>query len=222
MPYRLRRRAARTKEMVSRVTGKLTIYDLSSQMYSLEHFTADMAEVKTSIQNELDARAVDAVVEGCRQIKGTAYDYLFADVWVPIGSPILGAITLSAVIAAVKFVLPWVWKFVLVAVAIWVIDILRPKPQYYCDIDGQAFWTLAELTAHRRTAHPEIPPYECPYCGSAFNTPEELMAHIKECPLAPKPDMWENIKWILILAVGGILAITIVPKVAEVLIPKKK
>lgn len=198
----LRLTRMRTKKMMlSRITGKLQIYELVRCMDTCDHFTADMTQLKTGIQTQFDSQGVDAQVDNCRQLVEPSYDYLLTDTWLPAESPILPIIIVAAI---------FIIKVVIVAAAIYLVsravhDTWFPTQTYYCDICGEGFSSIAELTAHRRTAHPEVPPYQCPYCGSAFNTAAELDAHVKECPLrGGGPD------WTLILVIIAGIAVTVI------------
>jgi len=200
----------RTKKMVSPLTGKLTIYELVRTQDTCGHFTANMTELKTGIQNELTAQSFDAQVEACTQIQEINYDYLLTDIWMPAESPIAPVIILG-ILLVLKYVIP----VIIAGIVIWAVqkavhDTWLPPQTFWCDICGQEFPSITALTAHRRTAHPTAAAYQCPYCGSAFATAEELNKHIPECPLktGPGPD------WVLILAlIAGItVTVIVVPK----------
>ena len=199
----------RRKQMVSPLTGKLTIYELVRTQDTCSHFTANMTELKTGIQNELTAQSYDAQVEACSQIQETNYDYLLTDIWMPAASPIAPLILLAIILIATIVI-----GATITIVSKSIHDTWIPTQKYYCDICGAEFGSIAELTAHRRMAHPEVAAYQCPYCGSAFATAEELNKHVLECPLKPKGADWgQTILWIIV-GVGAVAAIVIiVPKV---------
>ena len=215
MEIKKRRRVLR-----SRITGELQLYALSDETATCDRFEADMAVLKTEIQRQFDEQNVDAQVERCRQIRGTFWDYLIVETWVPETSPLD-----PATWTTILFIIKWVTLTVAAGIAIvsicWAVRnyILGPHPKFVCDICGQEFDSLPGLTAHRRTAHPEHAAYQCPHCGAAFAKREELDTHMKDCLFRPtEVPTW--IPW----AVAGlaiVAAIVIVPPLIRAL-PRKE
>jgi len=191
------------KVMRSRVTGQLQSYVLTEQMVTCDRFDADMGTLKTNIQDEFDTQGIDAQIEECKQVRATRYDYLITKTWAPSESPI-PAIIIPLIWKVILIILAWAAIVAIAYVGTYAFkELLVPTPKYYCSECGAGpFSTVAELTAHRATAHPELAKYQCPYCGQAFATADELNAHVAECPWKPQavPD-W--VPWL----VGGIVAI---------------
>jgi hypothetical protein len=208
------------KTMPSRITGKLQTYVLTEQLVTCERFTADMGGVKTRLQYELDRGEVDAQVESCRQIRAYRYDYLVTNVWCPAASPIPAAVVVFLA-KAIIIVLTWagivaVTYFALVGFK----EQLFPTPKYWCPYCGAGpFSSVTELTAHIIKEHPGLPRYVCPYCGQVFETAEQLNEHMKECPWKPAEiPTW--VPWV-IAGIALVGAIIIIPKIIEIIWPKK-
>lgn len=212
--------------MTSRITGQLHSYVLTEQLITCERYDAEMNALKTSIQTEFENQQIDAVMEDCKHIRATHYDYLITHTWVPVETT-SGLFTIPAV------VIPLIVKAIIVVLTVAAIatvlylfaagfkELVAPQPKYYCSICGAGpFATIAELTAHRTQTHPDAARFQCPYCGQAFATADELNKHVAECPWRPQgvPD-W--ITWI----VGGAVAIGVIYIVVKLLprwVQKKK
>lgn len=207
-----RRRKSGNPEAVRYIAG--TMYGKASYMHECERFTADLEEIKTKIQNEIDYQAVDAFVDNVKQIREKEHDYLVTEVWEPIGSPGIVEWIIVTVGAIIVGILGGWIPAAIVVIAWTVMQIIEfLTPRHCCKYCGACFATVAELEAHVKTAHPGEPHYLCPYCGMGFFTEEEKLAHMVECPLRPwTVRLSEWLPWI-VAGIFGLAAIVVIPRV---------
>ena len=211
----------RQKVMISPITGKLTVYTSCQAVAAAGFFEYDMNALRVAYNEEFVRQGVDAHAESCKKIRGLSQDNLITDLWVGVESPLLPAIV-ALIILILKLIAVTVAAVVILSAASAFVETVFPKSKFYAP-DGTEFTDLAAYITYMRNWNTgQGYSYTCMYCGQGFKTAAERDAHQANCPWkggppTPGADVWMYI----LLIVAGIGAVIVIPKVIDVVFPKK-
>lgn len=214
------------KVMRSPLTGKSTIYVLTSQTLTSEYFEYPLDALRDAYNSELATQGVDGFVEEVKKVRGTFYDIMLMDTWVAAEGPIPVAWA-ALIIFILKATAITVAAAVILSAAASFAERLWPKPKFYTP-DGQVFEDFASYFTYMQNIYnpAEGKPYTSPYTGEGFATQEELDKHMTDFPY--KAGEWyqplDFVKSITgLLVIGGVIfvAVTILPRVIDFIIPKR-
>lgn len=212
------RQTATKKVMFSPIKKKMVVYSKCQGLISADFFEYPLSSLKAAYNEELAKENIDAYVEECRKVRGMYEDHLITDMWVATESPLAPAVV-AAIIFIIKMVAVTVAAIYILSAASSFVETILPKSHFYAP-DGKEFTDLASYITYMKNVYnpSEGYPYTCPYCGQGFATEEELEKHMESCPWksgppTPTADIWMYI----IIAIAGIGAIVIIPKVLDLL-----
>jgi len=202
----------------SPITGRQQVYQSCQAIAATDFFTYPLDQLKTAYNQEFLNQSVDAYVENCKELRGTFQDNLIVDMWVATESPIAPAVV-AAIILIVKLVAITVAAIVILSAASSFVERLFPRPKFYAP-DGTMFEDLAAYITYMQNLYnpSQGKPYTCMYCGQGFATAEERDSHQANCPwTAGPPSGGPDIGTIILVVVGGAVAIFIVPKLIDLI-----
>jgi len=209
----------RTKVMLSRLTGRLTIYGLTQQIAATEKIDYDVNLLRDAYNDELLYQSVDAHVESCKQIRGLFQDNLEINTWVATTEVtvagkqelLIPVVLIPLIIAIIKIVAFTVASLVILSAAASFVERIFPRPTFYAP-DGTSFDSLASYLSYMQNVwNPaQGANYTCMYCGQGFTTEAERDTHQDQCPWTGGPPDG-GFDWLVWVVAGlGIIGLTAV------------
>lgn len=170
-----------TKQMLSPLTGKLTIYYEHSALMSFQLADPVPPESLRTLMNSnlLDA-GYDATVDEVKIIQTALDTNVQAHIWIAEQSPVGPWLALA--ILAICVTVCYIW-YQSTSTAQTIVEHFWPKAKFYqVDVEGNQIvvGSLAEYITCQRAAHPDE--FVCGWCGQVYPTEELRDAHEETCP----------------------------------------
>lgn len=171
------------KQMLSPLTGKLTIYYEHSALMSFQLAAPVPPESLITLMNsDLAANGYDAFVDDAKVIQGSIDTSVQAHIWIAEESPIAAATALAILAICVTACVIGA-GLILLASTQTIMEHFWPQPKFYqLDAAGNEIvvHSQAEYITCMRMTHPDA--FVCGYCGQVFPTEAERDEHQATCP----------------------------------------